>query len=148
MSSIDYVARVQNACLTEDYLVDAVVKAFGYALRVVEKYDNTIYMEANSKNKKEFELYLTTYSINQKGVYESELIGKDYTYCQNLILSLDKESMEKETIASVVSFLLHIAEERMTEMLITSDIYDEICYICNGDKEWEQTFYANYEKML
>ena len=77
-------------------------------------------------------------------IYESSITG-DYEYAQLLVFDIKKERALKEEYEKVICFCDHLRKEINSEMLLTSDIYDDICLLEERNIIWSHTFPFRYD---
>ncbi len=148
MSSFDYCARLKDAVLNETTIIDCFRGFLGYDVNIFEKYGNTIRMETALDDINAVEVYLSTYMSDDGKVYRSGLYGGDCSYHQNLIIALDKSIADMDAVSKVINIFIHISKKISSDMLITSDVYDEILYIHDDERVWNKSFLNLYKDMI
>ena len=141
-------ARLKDAVLNETTIIDCFRGFLGYDVNIIEKYGNTIRMETALDDINAVEVYLPTYMSDDGKVYGSELYGGDYSYHQNLIIALDKNIADMDAVSKVINIFIHISKKISSDMLITSDVHDEILYIHDDERVWNKSFLNLYKDMI
>lgn len=70
--------------------------------------------------------------------YESNLYGGDFQYEQELIFCLDKSKVTVEVTRMVVNFCIYMRGHIECDILVTSDMHDEICLLKEQTIIWNE----------
>lgn len=70
--------------------------------------------------------------------YESNLNSEDFQYEQELIFCLDKTKVSVDVIRMVVDFCIYLRRHIECDILVTSDMHDEICLLKNQTIIWNE----------
>ena len=127
MSSIDYDYLLANAYYNEASLIEAVEGYFSCKVRVAERFDSTVYMEAYSGDEFLFGVYLIGCAAGH--AWESNITGGEFRYQQKVIIALDKENAGMDMVAKVIGFFIELSRKDRQEVLVKSDVHDDIFYI-------------------
>lgn len=112
-----------------------------FSVNIIEQllcdyFDCTVYTEIIDTNKYKFTCFYENDDIilffidNCKLCYwDSVILNKEYTYQQSLIFDISKFSDINRNYETVLRFIIELQKTRNCEMLVTSSIHDEICYI-------------------
>lgn len=72
-------------------------------------------------------------------VYDSSIIG-DYVYEQLLIFDIRKDLALNWKYERIIDFCIYLRKQINSDMLLTSDVYDDICLIEESGIIWSSTF--------
>lgn len=61
--------------------------------------------------------------------WDSIILNKDFPYLQSLIFDISKFSNLNKNFETILRFLIELQMTSACEVLVTSSIHDEICYI-------------------
>lgn len=87
------------------------------------------------------------YYNNDHHYWDSLILKTEYSYCQSLVFDVSKFSDLSDNFKIVFEFLLELQKTYNSDMLITSNIHDEICYIdIDSKKIWSNN--CDYVKAL
>lgn len=78
-------------------------------------------------------------------IWDSDILGDEYEYSQIIIFDLYKE-MERvedinynEAFQSIIDFFIFLNKEIASQILVTSDVHNDICYI-DKDIRWSESW--------
>lgn len=66
---------------------------------------------------------------NKYQYWDSVILNKDFPYLQSLIFDISKFSNLNKNFETILRFLIELQMTSICEVLVTSSIHDEICYI-------------------
>lgn len=66
---------------------------------------------------------------NKYQYWDSFILNKDFSYLQSLIFDISKFSDLNKNFETILRFLIELQMTSACEVLVTSSIHDEICYI-------------------
>lgn len=70
-------------------------------------------------------------------IWDSEILNHEYEYSQIIIFDLHKEIDYIEAYKSIIDFFVFLNKKIECEILVTSDVHNDICYI-NQDIQWSE----------
>lgn len=86
--------------------------------------------------------------VNKKtfpyNIYDSNIVG-EYEYTQLLIFDIRKDLALKNEYRKIICFCIYLGNEINSDMLITSDVYDDICLLEKRNIIWSDTFPFKYD---
>ena len=81
--------------------------------------------------------------VNEKkfpyNIYDSSIAG-DYEYAQLLIFDIRKDRALKDEYEKIICFCIYLEEEINSDILITSDIHNDICFLTERNIIWSDIF--------
>lgn len=140
--SVDITAKIGENIFSVDIIKQSLCDFF----------DCTVNTEIIDMNKYKFTCFYENDDIilffvdNCKFYYwDSSILNKEYQYLQSLVFDISKFSDLNRNYETVLRFIIELQKARNCEVLVTSSIYDEICYINIDSKViWSNNFgYGN-----
>lgn len=126
--------------LFERFLVDYYSLSSNF---IIEKNENSVTYEVV---KGEDDVIISF--VNEKkapyNVYDSKIIGDEFEYVQLIIFDIKKESASKEKYREVIRFLIYLKEKINSDILITSDVHNDICLLQDEKTIWSQELSFDY----
>ena len=77
-------------------------------------------------------------------VYDSNIIGNEYEYVQLILFDLEKENASIDEYKKIIAFFIYIKEKIDSDILVTSDIHDDICLLVENEVIWSKHLPFNY----
>lgn len=77
-------------------------------------------------------------------IYDSNIMG-EYKYTQLLVFDIRKDRALKDEYEKIIRFCVHLKKETNSEMLLTSDVYDDICFLEGKNVIWSETFPSKFD---
>ena len=78
-------------------------------------------------------------------IYDSCLCNSEFEYTQLIIFDINKEYAHINTYNKIIDFCSFLNKKCKTDILITSDVYEEICLIGNKDTLWSNNLFCRKE---
>lgn len=129
--SICVCGRIKRKCMDEDLLEKFLTDYYGSNIIRENNGDCVIYEIMNSEDD------VIISFINEKkppyNVYDSDIIGDEFEYVQLIVFDIKKEEATMDKYKKIIGFLIHLKEKINSDILITSDIHNDICLL--RDKE-------------
>lgn len=126
--SISVYGRINTKCLNNQIVIEDIDK---YFINVNES--KIEYVERGLSVEGLIGDVVTLQYINDvKGPYNSyysSIINEEFEYCQLLIFDIEKEEATKDIFERIVDYLIHLGSIIDSEILVTSEVHDEICLI-------------------
>lgn len=139
--SISVYGRINRKCIDE-YLLEQLLN--GYFL----PNDNIV-----KKNNKEYVSYegifdnnkVIIYFVSDKkypyNIYESNIINDKFEYEQLIIFDIEKEYATVDIYTKIINFCIYLNRKIKCDLLVTSDVHDEICLLKKQNIIWSQNVY-------
>ena len=81
-------------------------------------------------------------------VYDSNITGDEFEYVQLILFDIKKESASVDKYIEIIRFLIYLNEKINSEILITSDVHDDICLLKGEDIIWSQELSFDYSQVI
>lgn len=145
MSTIDIDALFAESELTQDSLQGLISEYWKYDLKQLEAFGNTILSGAFRGDEQSFIVYF----VNNKSYWDSSITDAEFDYSQMISIGIDKEEEDlTDIIYSAIDFFIFVSQKTGAEILIKSEIHNDICHVQNGAPKWDQHFYDMYRDYI
>lgn len=136
--SICFYGRINKRCINEDLLEKFIADFFAPSNEVVKQRNKgSVKFEGFSDDDK-----IVMSFVNEKkppyNVYDSNIIGSEYEYIQLIIFDVNKIESTIDTYKEIINFCIYIRKRIEGDILITSDVYDDICLLKKQEKIWPE----------
>jgi hypothetical protein len=142
--SIDISAKIKNKIFSVDIIKKSLCNFFECTVNIdkigQDKYKFTCFYENN-------DIILFFDDDCKYHYWDSIILEKEYSYLQSLIFDISKHSDLAQNFEIVFKFLIELQKTCIGEILITSNIHDDICYI-NADSKAIWTNNCGYIKNM
>lgn len=134
--SISVYGRIKNKCINEDFLENSLVEFFSHKSDVIRKKDRNCitYERAGSENE------VTISFIDEKkppyNVYDSTIINDEFEYVQLILFDIKKEEASIDRYKEIIRFFIYIKEKIDSDILVTSDVHNDICLLTGKKVIW------------
>lgn len=141
--SICVCGRIKRKCINEDLLGEFLIDFFSPKSVIVRKNNEkcVIYEGVCSENK------LTVSFISEKrppyNVYDSNIIDDEFEFIQLILFELEKEEATIDNYKKIISFCIYLKDKMDSEILITSDVHDDICLLKGKEIIWSKNLSFN-----
>ena len=146
--SICVYGRIKRKCMDEDLLERFLADYYSSGSDIIrEKNGNCVTYEiVNSEDD------VIISFINEKktpyNVYDSSIIGDEFEYVQLILFDLKKEKASIDKYKKIIRFLIYLKEIINSDILITSDVHNDICLLQDKEIIWSQEFSLNYSQVI
>lgn len=136
--------RIKRKCIDEDLLEGILVEFFSLKSDFIRKKSEkcVIYEGITSENK------VTISFISEKrppyNVYDSNIINDEFEYVQLLLFDIKKEKASIDTYKEVISFCIRLKDKVDSDILVTSDVHDDICLLKGNEIIWSKNISVEY----
>ena len=90
--------------------------------------------------------------INEKktpyNVYDSNIIGDEFEYIQLILFDIKKEEASIDKYKKIIRFLIYLKEKINSDILITSDVHNDICLLQDKEIIWSQELTYDYSQVI
>lgn len=136
--SICVYGRIKRKCINEDLLEGFLVEFFSPKSDIVRKNNKkcVIYESISKKNK------VSISFISEKkppyNVYDSNIINDEFEYIQLIIFEIEKEEATINNYKEIINFFIYLKEKIDSDILVTSDVHDDICLLEGTEAIWSK----------
>ena len=138
--SICVYGRINKKCIDENCFEKMLVDFFLPKNDIIKKNnkESVTYEEISDGNQ------IIISFVNEKkppyNVYDSSIINDEYEYMQLIIFDIMKEEASIDKYKTIINFCVYLKQKIESAILITSDVYDEICLLKEQDVIWSKNF--------
>lgn len=90
--------------------------------------------------------------LNEKkapyNVYDSNIIGDEFEYVQLILFDIEKEHASIDKYKEIIRFLIYLKGKINSDILITSDIHDDICLLQGEEIIWSRELSFDYGQVI
>ena len=146
--SICVYGRIKRKCINEDLLEKFLVDFFSLKSNIIrEKRGNCVIYEGVSK-----ESEVTISFVNEKkppyNVYDSNIISDEFEYVQLILFDIKKEEATIDKYKNIISFLIYLREKIDSDILVTSDVHNDICFLEGKEIFWSKELSFDYSQHM
>lgn len=141
--SVCVYGRINKKCINEDLLEKIITEYFSFSDNVVRlmNKESVTYEGINDCNK-----IIVTF-VNEKkppyNVYDSAIYDGEYEYMQLIIFDIKKEESYIDEYKKIIDFCIYIRDKIEGDILVTSDVYDEICLLKEKKIIWSSDYLSD-----
>ena len=142
MMSLDACGHIKTKCIDEDFLEENLKQFFSPKSDIIRSYNEkcVIYDGIYSENK------VTVFFKNEAkppyNVYDSNIINDEFEYVQLIIFDIKKEEATIDTYKEIISFCIYLNGKIDSDILITSDVHDDICLLKGKEIIWSIKYFS------
>lgn len=145
--SICVYGRIKRKCMDEDLLERFLADYYSSGIDIIrEKNGNCVTYEiVNSEDD------VIISFINEKAapynVYDSNIIGDEFEYVQLILFDIKKEEASMDKYKNIIRFFIYLKEKINSDILITSDVHNDICLLQDKEIIWSQELSHDYSQI-
>lgn len=146
--SICVYGRIKRKCINEDLLEGILVEFFSPKSDIIKKNNEkcVTYEGISSENK------VTISFMSEKkppyNVYDSNIINDEFEYVQLILFDMKKEEASIDNYKEIISFCIYLKEKIDSDILVTSDVHDDICLLEGKEIIWSKNLSFDYSKNI
>ncbi|MCM1091552.1 MAG: hypothetical protein NC092_05700 [Butyrivibrio sp.] len=140
--SICVCGRIKRKCIDEDLLERLLSDYYSSGSDIVRKKDGNCvtYEIVNSEDD------VIISFVNERkapyNVYDSTITGDEFEYVQLILFDINKEKATIDQYKKIIRFLIYIKQKINSDILITSDVHNDICLLKNQEIIWSRELQA------
>ena len=138
--SIYIYGRIRKKNIDDQTLRETIARSFSVNKNRIEQKDGNCTTYQNICNDNEIILSFVKEKKPPYNIYESKITNHEFQYTQLIIFDIRKDKALKDTYIRIVDFFIDLSQEAGSDILVTSDMYDEICLIQSQGMIWSKTF--------
>lgn len=140
--------RIKRKCIDEDFL-ERILEEFFLPKRDIIRKNNercVTYEGVSSENK------VSISFINEKkppyNVYDSNIISDEFEYVQLILFDINKEEASIDIYKEIINFCIYLKGKIDSDILVTSDVHDDICLLKGEEIIWSKNAAVNYNQII
>lgn len=146
--SICVYGRIKRKCINENLLEKFLIEFFSPKSDIIKKSDEkcVTYEGVSSENKVSI-----SFICDKKppyNVYDSNIISDEFEYIQLILFEMEKEEATIDSYKEIIRFCIYLNKKIDSDILVTSDVHDEICLLKRTETIWSKDLSFDYEKMI
>lgn len=140
--------RIKRKCIDEEFL-ERVIREFFSPKRDIIKKSNercVTYEDIKSENK-----IIISFISEKKppyNVYDSNIINDEFEYVQLILFDIKKEEASIDTYKEIISFCIYLKGKIDSDILVTSDVHDDICLLKGKEIIWSKKLSVDYNQII
>lgn len=128
--SIDVSVKIQKKCISVNEAELYIKEFFSVNENLNRKSLGQITVFSSFYKENQVILYFTE---KDSQIYESRLIKDEFKYSQSLLFDIEKDDISIEDFTIIIRFCKYLKSKIDSDILITSDVHDEICLMKNNE---------------
>lgn len=146
--SICVYGRIKQKCMDEELLERLLADYYSLGNNIIrESNKNCVtYKFVNSE-----EDVIISFMNEKKApynVYDSSIIGDEFEYVQLILFDVKKENASVDKYKEIIRFLLCLKEKINSDILITSDVHNDICLLQAEETIWSRELSFDYSQVI
>ena len=133
----DY-GRIKRKCINEDLLEGFLVEFFSPKSDIARKNNEKCVIYEGISNKNKVSLSFISEKKPPYNVYDSNIINDEFEYMQLIIFEIEKEEATIDKYKEIINFCIYLKEKIDSDILVTSDIHDDICLLEETEAIWSK----------
>ena len=130
-------------------LQDELFRKYIYSYFIVDnsqdlKYENNYFVYKCDKYT--FHIYFSKDRIYPANIWDSDILKKEYEYSNIIMFDLCKGIDYEEAYRCILDFFVFLHEEIQCDILVTSDVFNDICYMTDHKYHWSDQWLNRWEK--
>ena len=81
-------------------------------------------------------------------VYDSGIIGDEFEYAQLILFDIKKENASVDKYKEIIRFFLSLKEKINSDILVTSDVHNDICLLQAEETIWSRELSFDYSQVI
>lgn len=81
-------------------------------------------------------------------VHDSNIIGDEFEYVQLVLFDIKKEHAFTDKYKEIIRFLIYLKGKINSDILITSDVHNDICLLQDEETIWSQELSFDYSQVI
>ena len=146
--SFSVCARIKEKCVCEELLERAIVDFFQPPQDILMQRDGTHVTYGGIDEDGVTVIYFNSDSRPPYNIYVSEITGGKFEYMQSIDLDIGKETATVDRFAKMISFCIYLYGKVKSEILVTSDVHDDICLVKAGEILWSEALCFDYKSLV
>lgn len=134
--SIFMCAKIQKACIDEKLLQKILADFFSPKNIIVEQTNKRcVTYEGVSDT---MWISFVREECSPYNVWDSSILDGEFKFAQLIIFDIKKEDASIDTYKSIVNFCIHLKKKIQSDILITSDVHNDVCFLKGQEVIWSQ----------
>lgn len=136
--------RIKRKCIDKDLLERTLVEFFSPKNEIIIQNDGKCvtyegFYDENS---------VTVTFISEKkppyNVYDSNITNDEFKYVQLILFDIEKEKASVDCCKRIINFCIYLKEKIDSDLLLTSDMHDDICLLKEKEIIWSKELSFDY----
>ena len=140
--SISVVGKIKEKKLNEELFKKYIISYFNTNMKQNLVYDEDIFFYKCDKFA--FHIYFSKERVYPANIWDSDILNKEYEYSQTIRFDLCKDVDYEEAYRCIFDFFAFLHKKILCDILVTSDVFNDICYIKNDDILWSNSWRSRY----
>ncbi len=142
--AICFCGRIKQRCMNEELFESFLTDYYFWENNIIrESNENCVtYQFMNSE-----EDVIISFMNEKKApynVYDSGILGEEFEYAQLILFDIKKENASVDKYKEIIRFFLCLKEKINSDILVTSDVHNDICLLQDEVIIWSQELPFDY----
>ena len=140
--------RIKRKCIDEDFLERILGEFFSSKSDIIRKNNEkcVIYEGVSSENK--VSISFISEKKSPYNVYDSNIINDEFEYVQLILFHIKKEEASIDIYKEIINFCICLKGEIDSDILVTSDVHDDICLLKGKEIIWSKNLSVDYNQII
>lgn len=136
--SICVYGRIKRKCINENLLEGFLADFFSLKSDLIREKEGNFVTYEGVNNESEVLVSFVSEKKPPYNVYDSNIIGNEYEYVQLILFDFEKENASIDEYKKIIEFFIYIKEKIDSDILVTSDVHDDICLLVENEVIWSK----------
>ncbi len=146
--SICIYGRIKRKCMDDDLFERFLADYYSSESNIIRKKNkNCVTYEAVND---EDDVIISF--MNEKkapyNVYDSNITGDEFEYVQLILFDIKKEEASIDKYKNIIKFFIYLKEKIESDILVTSDVHDDICLLQDKETIWSKELSFDYSQVI
>ena len=146
--SFSVCARIKEKCVSEELLEKAIADFFQSPHDILVQRNTACVIYEGIDEDGVTVIYFNSDSRPPYNIYDSEITGGKFEFMQSIFLDIGKETATIDRFAKMISFCIYLYGKVKSEILVTSDVHDDICLVKAGEILWSEALCFDYKSLV
>lgn len=146
--SICVYGRIKQKCINEDILERFLGEFFSIRGGIIKKNDEKCVTYEGISNENKLSISFISEKKPPYNVYDSNIVNGEFAYIQLILFEIEKEEATIDKYKEIIRFCIYLNENIDSDILVTSDVHDEICLLKRTEIIWSKNLSFDYGNMI
>lgn len=142
--SISVVGRIKEKRMNEELFKNYIISYFHTDIKENLVYDKDVFFY--KCNKFSFSIIWDNDRKYPANIWDSDILNDEYEYSQIIMFDLCKEIDYESAYKCILDFFIFLHEKILCDILVTSDVFNDMCYMNNHKFLWSGQWLKRWEK--
>lgn len=136
--SINMCGRVNKNCINEKLLEKVMVEFFSPKSALSKQICNNCVTYEGITDENKVIISFVSKKSPPYNIYDSNIVNGEYEFTQLLLFEINKQDAIIDTYKNIIEFRIYLRTKIQSDILITSEVHDDICLLKKQEIIWAQ----------